>query len=100
MKNSRGQPLLDTFGALPGAQLMHTICRFEAREESNASNDAQFGVEMNKLEPLEADHTKLKANFAAAKSQGAIYEISLWLQNGDFQLAKFRSPSCMPVKST
>ena len=67
MKNSRGQPLLDTFGALPGAQLMHTICRFEAREESNASNDAQFGVEMNKLEPLEADHTKLKANFVGCE---------------------------------
>ena len=25
MKNSRGQQLLDTFGALPGAQFMHTI---------------------------------------------------------------------------
>ena len=59
---------MDTFGALPGAQLMHTICRFEAREESNASNDAQFGVEMKKLYPLEANHTKLKANFATAKS--------------------------------
>ena len=29
---------------------------------------------MKELEPLEADHTKLKANFAG-------YEISLWLQN-------------------
>ena len=35
MKNSRGQQLLYTFGVLPGAQLMHTICCFEAREVSN-----------------------------------------------------------------
>ena len=27
-------------------------------------------------------------------------EISLWLRNRDLQLAKFRSPSCMPVKSS
>ncbi|RVW76543.1 hypothetical protein CK203_064335 [Vitis vinifera] len=41
-------------------------------------------VEMKKLEPLEANHTKLKANFVGC-------EISLWLQNGDLQLAKFHS---------
>ena len=35
MKNSRGQPLLDTFGALSGAQFIHTICRFKAWEVSN-----------------------------------------------------------------
>ena len=35
MKNSRGQQLLDTFGALPGVHLMHTICRFEAWEVRN-----------------------------------------------------------------
>ena len=35
MKNSRGQKLLDTFEALPGAQFMHTICRFEAWEVNN-----------------------------------------------------------------
>ena len=39
---------------------------------------------MKKLEPLEADHTKLKANFAG-------YEIRLWLRNGVLQVAKFRS---------
>ena len=33
-----------------------------------------FKAEMKKLEPLEADHTKLKANFASC-------EISLWLRN-------------------
>ena len=30
---------------------------------------------MKKLLPLEANHTKLKANFAAAKSQGDGYEM-------------------------
>ena len=35
MKNSRGQQLLDTFGALLGAQLMYSICRFKAREVIN-----------------------------------------------------------------
>ncbi|WJZ96354.1 hypothetical protein VitviT2T_015047 [Vitis vinifera] len=36
MKHSRGQQLSATFGALPGAQFMHTICRFEAREGSHS----------------------------------------------------------------
>ena len=35
MKHSRGQSLSATFGALPGVQFMHIICRFEAREVSN-----------------------------------------------------------------
>ena len=35
MKHSRGQSLSATFGALPGGQFMHTICRFEAREVRN-----------------------------------------------------------------
>ena len=35
MKNSREQPLLDTFGALFGAQIMYTIFHFEAREVRN-----------------------------------------------------------------
>ena len=58
MKNSRGQQLLDTFRALSGAHFMYT-------------NSTPIGVEMKKLLPLEANNTKLKANFAAAKSQGA-----------------------------
>ena len=56
---------------------------------------------MNKLEPLEADHTKLKANFVSC-------EISLWLRNGVLQLAKFRShlarlrnpPECFQIFAT
>ena len=35
MKNSSGHQLLDTFGALTRAHLMHTICRFESQEVSN-----------------------------------------------------------------
>nr|CAN79120.1 hypothetical protein VITISV_011710 [Vitis vinifera] len=43
-------------------------------QKSNTSNGVRFEVEMKELEPLEADHTKLKANFAGC-------EISLWLRN-------------------
>ena len=35
MKNSRGQNLLDTFGAISGVQFMYAICRFEAQEFKN-----------------------------------------------------------------
>ena len=43
---------------------------------------------MKKLLSLEANHTKLKANFAAAKSQGDRCEISLWLRNHKRMAAK------------
>ena len=53
---------------------------------------------MKELQPLEVDHTKLKANFArlqnqplAVKSQEEGYEISLWLRNGVLHAAKFRN---------
>ncbi|WKA11348.1 hypothetical protein VitviT2T_028854 [Vitis vinifera] len=37
--------------------------------EFNASNGAQFGVEMKELQPFQADHSKLKEDFCtAAKS--------------------------------
>ncbi|RVW91559.1 hypothetical protein CK203_046152 [Vitis vinifera] len=32
-------------------------------QESNTSNSAQFGVEMKELQPLQADHSKLKKEF-------------------------------------
>ena len=47
---------------------------------------------MKKLEPLQADHAKLKANFVGC-------EISLWLHNGDLQLAKFHSHLACPRNS-
>ena len=60
---------------------------------------------MKKLEPLEAYHTKLKANFAGCE-MGC--EISLWLQKGVLQLAKFLShlarlrkyPQCFLIFAT
>lgn len=45
-------------------------------QQSNDSNCARFGVELKKLEPLEADHTKLKANFAGCEITRG------WLRNG------------------
>ena len=76
MKHSRGQQMLDTFGALPGSIYAYCMSFRRLRsQQSNALNDARFEVEMKKLEPLEADHTKLKANFAG-------YGINLWLRNG------------------
>nr|CAN83452.1 hypothetical protein VITISV_021236 [Vitis vinifera] len=38
-------------------------------QQSNASNCVQFGAEMKELQPLEAEHRKLKANFAALRNQ-------------------------------
>ena len=37
-------------------------------QKSNASNGAWFGVEMKELKPLEADHSKLKENFARLRN--------------------------------
>ncbi|KAL6322007.1 hypothetical protein AAG906_003148 [Vitis piasezkii] len=36
-------------------------------QQSNALNGLQIGVEMKKLEPMETDHSKLKANFEATE---------------------------------
>ena len=52
--------------------------RSSGSQKSNASNGVQFGVEMKELQPLEANHSKLKENFA-------------WLRNHPFA-AKFCSP--------
>ncbi|RVX23421.1 hypothetical protein CK203_000008 [Vitis vinifera] len=38
-------------------------------QQSTASNGSQIRVEMKKLEPMEADHSKLKANFAGLRNQ-------------------------------
>ena len=55
-------------------------------QKSNALNGAQFGAEMKELQPLEAEHRKLKVNFAA-------------LRNQPFAAKQFRSPFCASVKS-
>nr|CAN70503.1 hypothetical protein VITISV_024959 [Vitis vinifera] len=80
--------------------------RSSGSQQSKASNGALIGVEMKKLKPLEADHTKLKANFAGC-------EISLWLRNHKVMAAKsafgckmetlvceISQPSCMLMKSS
>nr|CAN70543.1 hypothetical protein VITISV_004849 [Vitis vinifera] len=57
-----------TFGALPG-DACYMSFRSLGSQQSNASNGARFGVEMKELQPLEADHSKLKEDFCtAAKS--------------------------------
>ena len=43
----------------------------------------------------EGQFRRLRNQPLATKSQGDGSEISLWLRNGDLQLAKFSSPSCM-----
>ncbi|RVX16107.1 hypothetical protein CK203_014441 [Vitis vinifera] len=57
------------------------------QKKSNALNGARFRVEMKELEPLEADHTKLKANFTGC-------EISLWLRNHKRKAAKWCPSGC------
>ena len=39
------------------------LFRSSGSQQSNASNGTQFGVEMKELQPLEADHSKLKEQF-------------------------------------
>ena len=40
--------------------------RSSRSQQSNASNSAQFGVEMKKLQPLQVNHSKLKEEFCTA----------------------------------
>ena len=56
--------------------------RSSGSQKFNASNSVWFGVEMKELQPLEADHSKLKEDFArlqnqpwAAKMMSFCYEI-------------------------
>ncbi|RVW58776.1 hypothetical protein CK203_108955 [Vitis vinifera] len=58
-----------------GKEIDLPTCKIDHKEErsgsqkSNALNGLQIRVEMKKLEPLEADHSKLKANFAGLRNQ-------------------------------
>ena len=54
-----------TFGALPEVQFMHAI-RSSGSQQSNTSNGEQFEVEIKELQPLQADHSKLKEEFCTA----------------------------------
>ena len=46
MKNSRGQQLLNTFGALPRVHFMHTICRFKSQEVRNPTLQTVHELEL------------------------------------------------------
>ena len=48
-------------------------------QKSNASNSVQFGVEIKELQPLEADHSKLKEDFARLRNQPLAVEFLLKL---------------------
>ncbi|RVW66378.1 hypothetical protein CK203_066001 [Vitis vinifera] len=54
-----------SFEALKSFAITNPECKEEksGSQQSNASNGSQIRVEMKKLEPMEADHSKLKANF-------------------------------------
>nr|CAN70070.1 hypothetical protein VITISV_007957 [Vitis vinifera] len=65
-------------------------------QESNTLNGAQIRAELKKLWPLESNRTKLKANFAATKSQCASCEISLVvrnIRNSGGRLVKLETPN-------
>ena len=100
-RNSRGQQLLDTFQALYGVHFMHAICHFEACEVRSPTLQT---VRESELKWRSYSHWKSIAPSCKPISQlrnhNMSCEISLFVRNGDFQLAKFRSPCCMPMKST
>ena len=62
-------------------------------QESNASNGAQFGVEMKELQPLQADHSKLKEEFCKVmRNQPFVARISqpfctvLWIPSWSYPI--------------
>ena len=60
-------------------------------QQSNASNGAQFGVEMKELQPLQANHSKLKAEWCtAAKSAFGCENVVILLQKFSSHFAQCR----------
>ena len=101
-RNSRGQQPLDTFWAHPRVHCIHTIYCFKAREVRSPTLQT---VCKSELKWRSYGHWKLiapswKTISQAAKSQSASCEISLFVWNGDFQLAKFLQPMLHAAKST
>ncbi|RVW69262.1 Transposon Ty3-G Gag-Pol polyprotein [Vitis vinifera] len=100
----RGNIIVDHLASLPVLMVERLMMTFQIRsgsQQSNASNGSQIRVEMKKLEPMEADHSKLKANFAGLRNQPLACEISLRLRN-DFAAILFvceiSQPFCTPAK--
>ena len=67
----------DKFGVLPKVHLdiLHISFRSSRSQESNASNDVQIKIEMNKLWPFEDNYAKLKGHFEM------ISKFNLWIRN-------------------
>ena len=85
--------------------------RRSGSQESNASNGSQIRVEMKKLEPMEADHSKLKANFAGLRNQPLAAKSAFgceMISQPSCSSAKFRSlfvrlrnsPECFQIFAT
>ena len=84
-----GQPLLEHF--LKSNLCMLYSFRRLGSQQSNASNGSWIGVEMKKLEPLEVDHSKLKANFAGLRNQPLAAK---WFRSHPVCLRNFASILC------
>ena len=67
--------------------------RSSGSQKSNTLNGAQIRAELKKLWPLEANRTKLKANFVAAKSAFGC-EITRWSLRNQPLVAKWRPSAC------
>ncbi|RVW45335.1 Retrovirus-related Pol polyprotein from transposon TNT 1-94 [Vitis vinifera] len=67
LRNMKNQ----SFEALKSFAITNPECKEEksGSQQSNASNGSKIRVEMKELEPTEADHSKLKANFAGLRNQ-------------------------------
>ena len=79
-----------TFGALPG-DACYMSFRSLGSQQSNASNGAQFGVEMKELQPLQEDHSKLKAECCRLRNQPMAAKSAFGCENVVLLLRKFRS---------
>ncbi|KAL6321565.1 hypothetical protein AAG906_021804 [Vitis piasezkii] len=69
-----------SFEALKSFAITNPECK-EENQQSNALNGLQIGVEMKKLELMEADHSKLKANFAPSCSSAKFRSHFVRLRN-------------------
>ena len=85
--------------------------RRSGSQQSNALNGSQIRVEMKKLEPMEADHSKLKANFAGLRNQPLAAKSAFgceMISQPSCSSAKFRShfvrlqnsPECFQIFAT
>ena len=53
----------------------YMLFRSSGSQKFNSSNGVRFGVEMKELQPLEANHSKLKEEFCTAAKSAFCYEV-------------------------